>query len=73
MMTSERMLSHKLDGKVRDVLELCLHNAVIGGGRLDGKAFSYANKHATCAGETAQREEWFEGEKIVSQVPPAPH
>ncbi len=62
MMTSERLLSHKLNGKVRDILELCLHNAVISGGSLDGKAFSYANKHATCADETAQRAKWFEGE-----------
>ncbi|WRT69314.1 uncharacterized protein IL334_006298 [Kwoniella shivajii] len=60
IMTSERILSHQLDGKVRDVLELCLLNGVLGGGSLEGDAFSYANKHATWGDEVATREEWFE-------------
>ncbi len=61
MMTGERILSHGLDGKVRDMLELCLHNAVLGGGSLDGKAFSYANKMQTSGDEVATRAHWFEG------------
>jgi hypothetical protein len=65
MMTSERILSHGLDGKVRDAMELCLLNAVLGGGSLDGKAFAYANKHATYGDETAIRKEWFEGKSGV--------
>lgn len=65
MMTSERILSHGLDGKVRDAMELCLLNAVLGGGSLDGKAFAYANKHATYGDETAIRKEWFEGESNI--------
>ena len=60
MMTSERILSHALDGRVRDVLELCLLNAVLGGGSLQGDAFSYANKLATYGEEVATRAEWFE-------------
>ncbi|KAK8861777.1 hypothetical protein IAR55_002600 [Kwoniella newhampshirensis] len=60
MMTSERILSHGLDGKVRDVMELCLLNAVLGGGSLDGKQFSYANKLATWGDEVATRKDWFE-------------
>lgn len=60
-MTSERILSHGLDGHVRDVMELCMVNAVIAGGSLDGTAFSYANKHATYGDESAIRNEWFEG------------
>lgn len=62
MMTAERLLSHHLDGKVRDTMELCLYNAVLGGGSLDGKAFAYANKLATYGDETAIRNDWFEGE-----------
>lgn len=62
MMTSERLLSHQPDGKVRDVLERCLYNNVIGGGSLNGKQFSYANKHATYGDEVATRADWFEGE-----------
>lgn len=62
VMVSERLLSHRLSGKVRDVMELCLYNVVLGGGSLDGKAFSYANKHATWGDEVATRSEWFEGE-----------
>jgi DUF1680 family protein len=61
MMLSERILSHELDGRYRDVLELCLYNAVLGGGSLDGKGFSYANKLATYGDESALRSEWFEG------------
>ncbi|RKU40428.1 hypothetical protein DL546_003015 [Coniochaeta pulveracea] len=60
MMVSERMLSHDLDGRYRDILELCLYNAVLGGGSLDGKGFSYANKLATYGDESALRSEWFE-------------
>lgn len=62
MMTGERILSHGVDGKVRDTVELCLLNAVLGGGSLDGTAFSYANKMATWGDETAVRKDWFEGE-----------
>lgn len=61
MMTSERILSHEVDGKVRDILELSLLNAVLGGGSLDGKQFSYANKQATSGEEVATRKDWFEG------------
>ena len=35
-MLSERMLSHRLDGRVRDVMERSLLNTVLGGGSLDG-------------------------------------
>ena len=62
MMTSERILSHGLDGKVRDVMELILLNAALGGGNLDGMKFSYENKLATFGNETATRNDWFEGE-----------
>lgn len=62
MMVSERLLSYRLDGKYRDVMELCLLNAVLGGGSLDGKQFSYANKQATWGNEVATRCDWFEGE-----------
>lgn len=65
-MTSERLLSHNLDKKARDVLERCLYNNVIGGGSLDGMKFSYANKHATTGDETAIRNDWFEGESHQS-------
>ena len=60
-MLTERILSHDLNGRYRDVLELCLYNAVFGGGSLDGKGFSYANKLATYGEESALRSEWFEG------------
>lgn len=62
MMTSERLLEHELNGKVRDTMELCLYNAVLGGGDLHGKAFSYENRLATYDDETALRKDWFEGE-----------
>lgn len=65
MMTSERILSYGYDGKVRDVMELCLLNAVLGGGSLNGQQFSYANKHATSGDETAIRNDWFEGESTA--------
>ena len=61
MMLSERLLSHELDGEVREVLETCFHNTVLGGASLDGKQFSYENKLATCANESAQRKDWFDG------------
>ena len=64
MMTSERILSYGYDGKVRDVLELCLLNGALGGASLNGQQFSYANKHATTGDETAIRNDWFEGELI---------
>ena len=64
MMTSERLLSHSLDPKARDIMERCLYNNVIGGGSLDGTKFSYANKHATSGDETAIRNDWFEGMSI---------
>ena len=60
-MLSERLLAHELHGKYRDVLELCLYNAVLGGGSLDGKGFSYENKLATYGTESALRSEWYEG------------
>ncbi len=43
-------------------MELCLLNAVLGGGSLNGKQFSYANKQTTCGDEAATRNDWFEGE-----------
>jgi DUF1680 family protein len=64
MMTSERLLAHKLDGKVRDTMELCLYNAVLGGGDLHGKAFSYENSLTTYGEESAKRKDWFEGESV---------
>ncbi|ORX39552.1 hypothetical protein BD324DRAFT_614130 [Kockovaella imperatae] len=60
MMVSERLLSHRLDGKVRDVMERCLYNTVIGGASLDGKTFYYANPLATSGDEVADRSEWFD-------------
>lgn len=65
MMLTERILSRELDGKYRDVLELCLYNAVLGGGSLDGKGFSYANKLATYGDESALRAGWFEGTSMT--------
>lgn len=61
MMTAERILSHAVEPKARDILERCLYNNVIGGGSLDGTKFSYANKHATYGNESAIRNDWFEG------------
>ncbi|OCF78892.1 hypothetical protein I204_00836 [Kwoniella mangroviensis CBS 8886] len=60
MMTSERILSHELNGKVRDVLELCLLNNTLGGGSLKGDQFSYANKLASWGDEDVIRHDWFE-------------
>jgi len=62
MMTSERLLYRNLSGKIRDTMELCLYNAVLGGGDLQGKAFSYENRLATWGDESAKRADWFEGE-----------
>ncbi|OCF42828.1 hypothetical protein I317_03305 [Kwoniella heveanensis CBS 569] len=59
MMTAERLLSHQLDGKVRDVMELALLNAVLGGGSLNGEQFAYANTLATIGDENATRKDWF--------------
>jgi DUF1680 family protein len=64
MMTSERLLYRNLSGKVRDTMELCLYNAVLGGGDLQGKAFSYENRLATWGDESAKRADWFEGELL---------
>lgn len=58
-MVAERILSHGLDGKIRDVLELSLLNNVLGGGALDGRSFSYENQLATCADRTTIRKSWF--------------
>jgi DUF1680 family protein len=68
MMTSERILSHELDGRTRDVMEVALLNAVLGGGSLNGKQFSYANKQATWGDETAIRKDWFEGELLLGNM-----
>lgn len=66
MMTCERILSHSswerpYNVKARHTLELCLYNAVLGGGSLDGTQFAYANKLTTCGDESAIRQDWFEG------------
>ena len=68
MMISERILSHQLHGQIRDVLELCLYDAVLGGGSLDGKGFSYANKLATYGDESGLRSDWFEGDETRNFV-----
>ena len=68
MMTAERILSHSIEPKARDILERCLYNNVIGGGSLDGTKFSYANKHATYGDETAIRNDWFEGEHTYGTI-----
>ncbi|WWC95590.1 hypothetical protein V866_002455 [Kwoniella sp. B9012] len=60
MMICERLLSQKLSGKARDVMERCLLNNVLGGASLDGKHFYYDNRLATCGNEVADRSEWFE-------------
>lgn len=62
MMTAERILSFGMDPKARHVMELAFHNAVLGGGSLDGTSFAYANKLATWNDEVATRREWFTGE-----------
>ncbi len=61
MMTSERILSHGLEGRVRDVMELCLMNVALGGGSLDGRKFSYVNKQASY-GDEQVRYDWFNSE-----------
>ena len=60
MMTGERLLSQRLDATVRNVVERWLHNNVLGGGNLNGKQFSYANKHATSGKEVVTPADWFE-------------
>ena len=60
VMVSERLLSHQLDGKIRDVMERALMNTVLGGASLDGKTFFYDNVLATSGDETADRSEWFD-------------
>nr|XP_019046144.1 hypothetical protein I302_04884 [Kwoniella bestiolae CBS 10118]OCF25074.1 hypothetical protein I302_04884 [Kwoniella bestiolae CBS 10118] len=60
MMTCERFLTHELSGKVRDVMERCLLNNVLGGASLDGKQFYYANRLSTCGDENADRSDWFD-------------
>ena len=59
-MTCERVLSYRLDGKLRDTLELSLHNNVLGGVSLDGMAFAYENRLATCDDESTIRKPWFD-------------
>jgi DUF1680 family protein len=59
-MLSERLLSHRLDGKVRDVLERSLLNTSLGGGNLDGDRFFYANPLATFPNGVTKRSEWFD-------------
>lgn len=59
-MLSERLLSHNLDGRVRDVLERSLLNTVLGGGSLDGTRFFYSNPLATVGDEDTKRSEWFD-------------
>ena len=66
MMVSERLLSYRLDGKVRDVLERCLLNTVLGGASLDGQQFYYDNPLATWGENKSERSDWFE----VSCCPP---
>ncbi|WWD18867.1 hypothetical protein CI109_103322 [Kwoniella shandongensis] len=60
MMVSERLLSHELNAKVRNVMELCLLNNVLGGASLDGSQFYYGNQLATCGDEIAERHDWFD-------------
>lgn len=62
VMTSERLLSHKLEGKVRDIMELSLYNGSLGGGALDGSAFNYENHLATFGDRNDLRQAWFSGE-----------
>ena len=66
MMTCERILSHGLDGKFRDILELCLLNNVLGGGSLDGKAFAYQNRLATSGEDSTIRMPWFESKQTCT-------
>ncbi|SMY29319.1 unnamed protein product [Zymoseptoria tritici ST99CH_1A5] len=59
-MLGERLLSHNLDGRVRDVLERSLLNTSLGGGSLDGNRFFYANPLASAPGGDTKRSEWFD-------------
>lgn len=63
-MTCERILSHGLDRKIRDTLELCLLNNVLGGASLDGQEFAYANRLATCPEDTKIRQRWFDSSSL---------
>jgi DUF1680 family protein len=60
MMVSERLLSHSLDGKARDVMERCLLNNVLGGASLNGRKFYYGNRLATYGDEVDERDDWFD-------------
>lgn len=73
MMLAERLLSssstinnnnngrhQQLNAQYADIMELCLYNTVMGSMSLDGKAFTYENYLASCAGSLCQREGWFE-------------
>jgi DUF1680 family protein len=59
-MVGERLLSHSLDGRVRDVLERSLLNNCLGGGSLDGTRFFYSNQLATPLGGETKRSDWFD-------------
>ena len=61
MMLSERLLSHGLDCRLRDAMELIFFNAVLGGASLSGDAFNYSNIQATSGCESVIRPPWFEG------------
>jgi DUF1680 family protein len=54
-MLSERLLSHNLDSRVRDVLERSLLNNSLGGGSLDGTRFFYLNRLATTKHKDTKR------------------
>jgi DUF1680 family protein len=43
-------------------MELALYNTIIGGGSLNGKAFSYGNLLGSSEGDESVRSDWFEGE-----------
>ncbi|KAK8845354.1 hypothetical protein IAR55_006067 [Kwoniella newhampshirensis] len=60
MMVSERLLSHEISAKARNVLELCLLNTVLGGASLDGSKFYYGNPLATYGDQVADRHDWFD-------------
>ncbi|KXT03233.1 hypothetical protein AC578_4808 [Pseudocercospora eumusae] len=59
-MLSERFLGHRLDGRIRDVMERSLLNTVLGGGSLDGTRFFYANPLATTKSGNTARSDWFD-------------
>lgn len=62
VMTSERLLSRKLDGKARKIMEVCLYNGSLGGGAFDGSAFNYESHLATFGDRDDLRKAWFSGE-----------